>query len=268
MRAPLAIAVGTLLAAFAFSPPAALAVEAKVVSPAPGETIEIVEGQPFSLVVPFGDGDAREARFAIAGGPTIASDLFAPFGEYIPTRHFRRIGIVPDVHYPLAVDQIGFGGVLLATFTYDFLVHPLPVIPRIHVRSLILKGCACLVGFKLLGIGEEDRVMAWGIGLGKPGARFPLQLRLSESSDSTRTYLIPGGRSWGRGTHPQLTVSIAPPEGAQLHGVAIRGRVFTARLMTDRAGDTSFRQTDRWRRCSEELSRDNRPPRRKSCALY
>lgn len=267
MRSSFAIALGALLAAFAFPPAAALALEAKVVSPAPGETIEIVEGQPFSLAVPFGDGEAREARFAIAGGPTIASDWFAPYGDFIPTRHFRRIGIQTDVHYPLTVEQVGFGAVL-ATYTYDLLVHPLPVIPRVHLKSLILKGCACLVGFKLLNVGEEDRVMAWGIGFGDPGARFPFQLRLSESSPATRTYLIPGGRSWGRGTHPQITVSIAPLEGAQLHGVAIRGRVFTARLMTDRFGDTSFRQTDRWTRCSEELSHNNRPPARKSCVLY
>lgn len=215
MRPSIAIAVGTLLAAFALSPAAAPAVEAKFVSPAPGETIEIVEGQPFSLAVPF--EEAREVRFSISGGPMIATDLFAPYGDHIPTRNFRRIGILPDVHYPLAVDQIGFGGVL-ATYAYDLLVHPLPVIPRVHVRSLILEGCTCLVGFKLLNIGEEDRVEAWGIGFGDPGARFPFRMRLTESTPSSRTYLIPGGRSWGRGTHPQLTVSIAPPSGSQLYG--------------------------------------------------
>jgi hypothetical protein len=256
-----------LLVAFALVPSAACGIEPKVVSPAPGETVEIVEGQPFSFAPTF-DEEAHEMRFAIAGGPTLQTDLFPPFGEYIPTRHLRRIGVLTDTNYSLTVSSIGFSGVALATYTYGFLIHPLPVIPRVHVKSLILAGCTCLVGLKLLNIGEDDRVKAWGIGFGKPGARFPFRMRLSDSGSSTRTYLIPGGRSWGRGTHPQITVSIAPPAGAQLHGVAIRGRVFTARLMTNRAGDTSFRQTDRWRRCSSELSRDNRPPRRKSCVLY
>lgn len=177
------------------------------------------------------------------------------------------MGFLTDVYYPLIVDQIGFGGIL-ATYTYDFLVHPLPVIPRVDVQALILKGCTCLVGFRLLNIGTEDRVKAWGIGFSGSGGRFPFHMRLAKSTPSFRTYLIPGGRSWGRGTHPQLTVSIAPPAGSQLYGVDVRGRVFTARLMTDRAGDTSFRQTDRWSRCSTEVAHDNRPPRRASCVLY
>jgi hypothetical protein len=249
------------------APGARAAVEPKVVSPAPGETIEIVEGQPFSLAPTF-DQEAREVRYSISGGPTIQTDLFPPFGEYISTRRFRRIGVLTDTDYSLIVDLIDFGGRVITTNTYGLLVHPVPVIPEVQVQSLILAGCTCLVGLKLLSIDTEDRVKAWGVGFGRPGSRFPFRLRQTASTPSTRTYLIPGGRSWGRGTHPQITVSIAPPSGSQLYGVDVRGRVFTARLMTDRAGDTSFRQTDRGSRCSTELSHDNRPPRRASCDLY
>lgn len=258
------VAACALLAALAAG--AKAGVEPKVVSPAPGETIEIVEGQPFSLAVPFAE-DAFEVRFSISGGPTIATDHFPPYGDYIPTRNLSKRGVLTDVPYTLITNPFRFNAPLGET-AYGFLVHPLPVIPEVQVQSLILAGCTCLVGFKLLSIDTVDRVKAWGVGFGRPGPRFPFRLRQTASTPSTRTYLIPGGRSWGRGTHPQITVSIAPPSGSQLYGVDVRGRVFTARLMTDRAGDTSFRQTDRGSRCSTELSHDNRPPRRASCVLY
>lgn len=269
MKARLAIVTVLLVGLFVAPSSAGPAEDPKLVKAIPpGSPVEVVEGQLFSLQVSPGDADTFQTRFSIAGGPTVFTDIFEPYGDFVPTRSLRRRGVLTDVDYTLVATPSRFDGSTQGETRYDFLMHPLPVVSKARIAALILEDRRHLVGLRLLNVSQHYRVKAWGQGFRSLRGRSRLPMRLTRISGSSRTYVIPGGLRWNSFSNPRIKVSVAPPEGAEQHGVPVRGRLLSGRFRTRRNGDTAFRRTDRWTYCTTTLDRDDRPPRRKSCVFY
>ncbi|MGN6202235.1 MAG: hypothetical protein ACTHNY_07515 [Solirubrobacterales bacterium] len=226
--------------------------------------ISMVRGMPISLPPLNNTSEYNEVRIAI-DGRTIQTDDFAPFGEYIPTRRFDHLGFELEVEHQLTETGYNFNDEVLASASYPLFIHPLPVIRRVHIYPLVVKKRTHLVGFQLRGIERRARVMAWGHGFRRRQGDPQIPLRRRKTGDSSRTYVVPGGLSWRRHSHPHVTFSISPPPSQTRFGFQPRGRLFTGVLRTQRNGDTSLKQTDGWKRCTYELSTQGRPPRRASC---
>lgn len=224
----------------------------------------MVRGQPISLPPLSGTSEFDEVRIAV-DEETIQTDVFAPFGEYIPTRRFDRLGFELEVEHQLTERAYSFDERELASATYRLFIHPVPVIPRVHIYPMVVRKQTRLVGFQLRGIPRGARVLAWGHGFSYHRGKAPVPLRRRKVGDSSRTYVVPGGLFWRRHSHPHVIFSIGPPPGEVRFGFQPRGRLFTGVLRTRRNGDTAIRQTDGWKRCTYELTTGGRPPRKVSC---
>jgi hypothetical protein len=246
--------------------PAAARGDTAALPQGPEQAISIVRGQPIMLLelVESGDG-LDEVEFAI-DGKRFQTDHFAPFGDYIPTRRFDRLGFALEVEHTLTASSVDFFTEQRTELArHPLFIHPMPVIPRVHVFPMVVKKQTRLVGFQLRGIARGSRVKAWGRGFLRRGGRFELPLRRRKIGPTSRTYVVPGGLLWRRHSHPQIIFSIGPPPGETKFGFQPRGRIFIGVLRTKRNGDTGIRQTDRWQRCALSLSRNGGPPRRASC---
>lgn len=227
----------------------------------PDYLIEIFRGQPiYDLVLPALPEDTEAVRFEVDGVPVLTDD-FAPYGDHIPTKRFDRLGISVGTVHTFTITALPFISDPVKVADYHLLIHPLAVIPRVHVYPLVFKGRTHLVGFQLHGIPRQAQVMAWGRGFRSTRANYPLPLRRTKLGDSSRTYLVPGGLDWRRGSRPHLTFSIVPPYSYP----ETRGRIYTGVLKTDRAGNTGIRHLGDWDSCASYLSNGHRPPRKVSC---
>jgi hypothetical protein len=225
----------------------------------PDYLIEIVRGQPiYDLVFPTPPEDSEGVRIEVDGTPVLTDD-FPPYADRIVTKRFDRLGISLETVHAFTVSAVPFFGDPVALAQYHLLIHPLPVIPRVHVYPLVLKGRTHLVGFQLLGIPRKAQVMAWGRGFRSTRGNYPLPLRRTKVGDSSRTYLVPGGLDWRRGSRPRLIFSIVPTD------LETRGRIYTGLLKTDRAGNTRIHHIDDWDSCASYASNGHRPPRKVSC---
>jgi len=226
--------------------------------------ISMVRGQPIFLPPLKATREIDEVRVAV-DGRSIQTDDFPPFEDIISTRRFDRLGFQLEVEHTLTQKAFTFDGTEVASADYALFIHPLPVIPRVHVFPMVVKKRTHLVGFQLRGIRQGSPVRAWGHGFIDGHGLFAIPLRLRKALPTSRTYVVPGGLSWHRGNHPHLIFSIGSPRGELEFGFQPRGRVFTGFLRTKRNGDTAIRQTDRWKRCAYNLTHDGRPPQRASC---
>jgi hypothetical protein len=254
-----AVLVSTLL-------PATAQGDASATPLGPENRISIVRGQPIALP-PLTENEAslEEVRFAIDGKP-FQTDDFPPFGQFISTRRFDRLGIEPEVEYTLTATAVDFfSDTQTELARYPLVMHPLPVVPRVHVYPLVYENETHLVGFQLHGISRGGRVRAWGRGFAEGNAWSPLRLRLRKRAERSRTYVAPGGLSWVPWSRPHVIFSIGPPRGARRFGFEPRGRLFSGVLHTKRNGDTGIRQTGGWRRCTYALSWEGKPPPKVSC---
>lgn len=250
-------------------------IEVKVVEAPPGGLIEVVEGQYFSLPsLPFASDTARIRLSipSIPGGGAIIGDGFSGLRDepVFHTRHLRSRGVKADVTYTLVATELKLNGSQQVVATYQFLMHSPPAVSRVHISALILRGLPHLVGFKLSNIDKGDRVKAWGFGFGAPRGPFEFGLQLTGSTSSTRTYAIPGGLRWARKSNPKIKLNVAPPPGAEKYGVPVLGRLLAGVFRTNLGGNTVFRKTDHWKRCTTSLSNEkfaNRPPFPESCVL-
>jgi hypothetical protein len=249
-------------------------IEVKVVEAPPGGLIEVVEGQYFSLPsLPFAS-DTSRIRLTIPSipGGVHVGDGYAGLSDepVFHTRHLRSHGVKADVTYTLVATELKLNGSQQVVATYEFLMHSLPAVSRVHISALILRGRPHLVGLKLYNIGKDDRVKAWGFGFGAPRGPFEFGLRLTGSTRSTRTYAIPGGLRWARKSNPKIKLNVAPPPGAEKYGVPVLGRLLAGVFRTNHRGNTVFRKTDHWKRCTTSLANEkfaNRPPFPESCVL-
>lgn len=234
----------------------------------PDYLIEIVRGQTIYVELPAVDeSTVDEVRIDVAGQPVKTLD-FPPFdAAVIPTKNFERRGIAVGVIHPFTISTVQFPGAPVEVAEYSLLIRPLPVIRRVHVRPLVIENRTSLVGFQLRGISRGTQVRAWGRGFRNTSSRRPLPLFLMKIGPSSRTYVVPGRLDWAPRSRPHVTFSLVPRFGTLRNGFSVLGRIFTGVLKTNRTGDTSIRQTNPWRYCSSELTRDerNRPPRRRSC---
>jgi hypothetical protein len=227
--------------------------------------ISMVRGQPIAFPPLPTNGEVDHVRFAI-DNQTVETNDFPSEPEVIETRRlFDRLGLELEVEHTLTETSYDWLNVALASASYRLVVHPLPLIRRVHVFPLVVAKHTHLVGFQLRGIMLGAHVKAWVRGFLDQGGSSRLPLRLRASHESSRTYVVPGGLSWRRGARPHVVFSIGPPASAFKFGFQLRGRVFTGYLRTKRDGDTVIKQTDDWERCAFELSNRGRPPRRASC---
>lgn len=208
--------------------------------------------------------EVDEVHFYVDGA-LVQANWFAPLAEPLSTQRLTRSGVSVGRIHTLTVVAVPLIGAPVEIGNYRLLIRRLPVIPRVQFFPLVFRKRTHLVGFQLRGIQPRSRVMAWGRGFRSKSRNRPLPLRLVKRGKSSRTYRVPGGLGWRRGSQPHLVFSISPPEDSERHGYPVRGRIVTGILRTDRAEDTRVRRTDGWKRCSEELSRGRRPPRRVSC---
>jgi hypothetical protein len=263
VKSRLLLALVVLLSAVA---PASALGDGSAYPEGPRQEISMVRGQPIMLPpLVEREGELDEVEIAI-DGRAFQTDHFAPFGDYIPTRRFDRLGFELEVEHVLTATSIDFFSERRTELArYPLVIHPLPVIPRVHVYPLVVKKQTRLVGFQLRGIARGSRVRAWGRGFLHRGGLFKLPLRRRKSGIASRTYIVPGGLLWRRHSHPHVIFSIGPPPGEMKFRFEPRGRVFTGVLRTKRNGDTGIRQTDNWKRCAYSLSRRGGPPARASC---
>lgn len=232
----------------------------------PEKRISMVRGQPITLApLAEDEGSLEEVRFAV-DGKTIQTDHFAPFGDFISTKRFDRLGFALEAEHTLTAMSIDFFSETESEVgRYPLVIHELPVIPRVHVYPLVFEDRTQLVGFQLHGIPRGGRVRAWGRGFIHGSGWTPLPLRARKRGERSRTYVVPGGLAWARWRHPHVIFSIAPRRGARRYGFEPRGRLFAGVLRTKRNGDTGIRQTDGWRRCTYMLSWRGKPPPKVSC---
>jgi hypothetical protein len=259
----LALATVVLLPALV---PVAAQADASTYPVGPQKAISMVRGQPIS-VVPLAEDESffEEVRFAV-DGKAIQTDNFAPFGDFIPTKRFDRLGFALEQEHILTASSIDFfSETETEVERYPLVIHALPVIPRVHVYPLVFENRSALVGFQLHGIPLGGRVRAWGRGFIHGNAWAPLSLRVRKRGERSRTYVVPGGLAWVPWSHPHVIFSIAPRRGSRRYGFEPRGRLFAGVLRTRRNGDTSIRQTDGWRRCTYMLSWRGKPPPKVSC---
>jgi len=233
----------------------------------PDYMVETMNGLPFALGLPELPAETDEVRFEVDGN-VVQVNSFEPFEDPISTRRLTRQGVSLDTVHSLTVSAVSFFEAAVVLGHYKLLIHALPVIQPVNVYPLVIRKRTTLVGFQLHGIGKSARVKAWGHGFRHTPANRPLPLRLIKRGKSSRTYRAPDGLEWRHGSRPRLIFSISPPLSRTKHGYPIRGRIFTGVLKTDDRGDTAIRHTDDWNRCSEELSRGKRPPRRVSCVYF
>lgn len=246
--------------------PAAARGDASATPLGPERRISIVRGQPISLApLTEDEGSLEEVQFAIDGKP-FQTDDFPPFGEFISTRRFDRLGVGLEIEHMLTAAEIDFFSDSRTELArYPLVVHPLPIIPRVHVYPLVFENQTRLVGFQLHGIPRGGRVRAWGRGFLHGNAWSPLRLRIRKREERSRTYVVPGGLAWVAWSHPHVIFSLGPPRGARRFGFEPRGRLFSGVLRTKRNGDTGIRQTDGWRRCTVTLAWNGKPPPKASC---
>jgi hypothetical protein len=246
--------------------PASALAGAEAIPEGPEQRITIVRGQPIRLPeLAEREGGLDEVELAI-DGKGFQTDHFPPYGDYIPTRRFDRLGFAVEVEHILTASTVDFFSETRTELArYPLVIHPLPVIPRVHVFPLVVKKQTRLVGFQLRGIAPGAQVKAWGHGFLYRRGRFELPLRRRKTGSSSRTYVVPGGLLWRRHTHPHLIFSFGPPRDEFIFGVAPRGRIFTAVVRTKRNGDTGLRQTDNWKKCAYGLTWNGGPPHMASC---
>jgi hypothetical protein len=232
----------------------------------PEKRISMVRGQPITVApLAENEGSLDEVRFAVDGKP-IQTDHFAPFGGFIQTRDFDRIGFALETEHTLTATAIDFfSETETEVGRYPLVIHALPVIPRVHVYPLVFEDRTRLIGFQLHGLPRGGRVRAWGRGFTNGRAWAPLPLRIRKRGERSRTYVVPGGLAWVPWSHPHVIFSIAPRRGARRYRFEPRGRVFAGVLRTKRNGDTGIRQTDGWTRCTYVLSWRGKPPPKVSC---
>jgi hypothetical protein len=241
----------------------------KVIAVPPGGLIEVVEGQHFSLPeLPFAS-DTSKIRLSIPSipGGAIVGDASSA-DSWFQTVQLRARGVQADTTYTLVATAFKVGGTQKVEATYQFLMHSLPAVPRVHISALILRGRPHLVGLKLSNIDKGDRVKAWGFGFGAPRGPFEFDLKPTGSTRSTRTYAIPGGLRWARKSNPKIKLNVSPPLGAERYGVPVLGRLLSGVFRTNHRGNTVFRKTDHWKRCTTTLANEknsNRPPFPESC---
>jgi hypothetical protein len=161
----------------------------------PEKRISIVSGQPITVAPLAGnEGSLEEVRFAVDGKP-IQTDHFAPFGDFISTRRFVRIGFALEAEHTLTATAIDFFSEA-EIGRYPLVIHALPVVPGVHVYPLVFEDRTRLVGFQLHGIPRGGRVSAWGRGFIHGSAWSPLPLRIRKRGEWSRTYVVPGGLAW------------------------------------------------------------------------
>ena len=250
-------------------------IEVKTVTAAPGGLVEVVEGQSFTLAGLTLPSDTSVAHLfipSIPGEPSIGTlSPFIPASEgRISTKHLRSRGVKTDVTYTLAILARKQNGSSEVVATYRFVMRPVPAVSRVHISALIVRGRPHLVGLELSNIEKDDRVKAWGFGFGAPRGPFEFDLKLTDSTDSTRTYAIPGGLRWAPKSNPKIKLNVSPPPETEQYGVPVLGRLLAGVFRTNRRGNTVFRKTDHWKRCTTSLTNEkfaNRPPFPESCVL-
>jgi hypothetical protein len=233
--------------------------------------ISIVLGQPIRLPPLSTTGEVDHVMVEVDGKRVFTDEFPSRSAEEVfETRHsFDRLGIELEVPHTLVETAFDWEEKELASATYTLTVHPLPLIPKVHVAPLVVVGQTHLVGFQLRGVMPGSQVMAWGRGfIGRPGT-FRIPLQLHKALEASRTYVVRGGLSWFNNIQPHVVFSIAPPRHATKFGFTLRGRVFTGYLRTKDDRATVIRQTDGWKRCAYEIAEEtrgpSRPPRRASC---
>lgn len=230
----------------------------------PDYMIEIVPGVPLIFDL---DGklpaETESVRFEINGKPFV-TDYFAPYGDFIPTKFIERRGISFDTVHDFDIVAEPFLGEAVTVAEYHLLVHELPVIPRFKPLPLVRENRRELVGFQLRGLRGASRVMMWGRGFRELRGRQQLQIRLIRVGERSRTYTVRGGLTWRRGAVPQVTISVHPRSKIK-DGVFVRGRLYTGVLRTSRGNDTKIRRIGAADWCTDDISRDHRPPPRRSC---
>lgn len=123
----------------------------------PDYLIEIVHGQPiYDLVFPAPPEDVESVRIEVDGIPVLTDD-FPPYADRIFTKRFDRLGISLETVHTFTVSAVPYFGNPVPLAQYHLLIHPLPVIPRVHVYPLVLKGRTHLVGFQLHGTPRHAR---------------------------------------------------------------------------------------------------------------
>jgi hypothetical protein len=231
----------------------------------PDYMIEIVPGAP--LVFDLDEklpADTDSVRFDIDGKPFV-TDHFPPYGDYIPTKFISRRGVsLETVHDFTIVAMTFFESAAVTIGDYHLLVHRLPVIPRFQPLPLVRENRRKLVGFQLRGVSRGSRVKIWGRGFRHLRGRQQLPLRLVRIGEHSRTYTVRGGLAWRRGAAPHVLISVHPRYRIR-NGSWIRGRLYTGVLRTTRGGDTNIRRIGSRDWCTDEISRDHKPPPLRSC---
>lgn len=244
-------------------------IEVKVITTPPGGLVEVVEGQHFSLrSIPF-PSNTSKVRLSIPSipGGGLIGDTTSPDYSF-QTVQLRARGVKADVPYTLAATVFKTDGSQSVEATYEFMMHSLPAVSRVHISALIVRGSPHLVGLRLSSIDKGDRVKAWGSGFGAPRGPFEIGLKLTDRTKSTRTYSIPRGLRWARKSNPKIRLNVSPPPGTERYGVPVLGRLLAGVFRTNRRGNTVFRKTDHWKRCTTALANEkfeNRPPFPESC---
>jgi hypothetical protein len=229
----------------------------------PDYLIEIVPGIPlvFELKdeIPF---EPFSVRFDI-DGKEFVTDHFAPYGDYIPTRFIERRGISFETVHDFNIVADPLTGPEVTVAEYHLLVHEMPVLPPFQPLPLVRENRTELVGFQLRGVRKGSKVRAWARGFQETRRRQLIPLRPIRISENSRTYTVPGGLTWRRRAQPQVTFSVH--SGEVKYGVGTLGRIFTGALRTGRDGDTRIRGMWNANRCTDEISRDLRPPPLHDC---
>jgi hypothetical protein len=139
-----------------------------------------------------------------------------------------------------------------------------PVVPRPVVNALVVEGRADLWGLRLSHLVPGARVRAWSQGFGHPGGPYPVSLETVDEAGDTRTYRIPGGKSWPHRGNPEIILSVSPPLNTEVDEVQVLGRLYFGLLRQNSDGDTVLRR-QRGEFCTAVLSRGSRPPPAVNC---